>query len=150
MPCVVTGAIGVACAAVETGLIRVTEPQTSFVLETAAGLIPMTVHIQGGRVLGATFRNAPVFLFFGDVSISLPDGQGITVDVAYGGVPIILVDSEMVGLPVSPETVDEAIRLGSIIRRRLAQAVELRHPDSSARGHMILSSLSLHRIRRGC
>lgn len=124
------GAIGVACAAVETGLVPFAEPATTVVLETPAGLVPVRVDINHGRVSRATFRNVPCFLHTKGVKVALSGGRTLEVDLAYGGVLVIIAEAEAAGLTVGLGTIDEAIRLAAVIRQQVAQQVQPRHPES--------------------
>ena len=51
--------IGVATALVESGMVEVTEPVTHVTLDTAAGLVRVSVQVEDGCAKGVTFVNAP-------------------------------------------------------------------------------------------
>jgi proline racemase len=124
------GAIGVACAAVETGLVPFAEPTTNVILETPAGLVPLRVDINHGQVSRATFQNVPCFLRTKEVKVALSGGRTLEVDLAYGGVPVIIAEAEAAGLTVGLGTIDAAIRLAAVIREQVAKQVRPRHPES--------------------
>src|SRR5690606_18381198 len=54
--------IGFCTALVEAGLIPAIEPETKLKLDTPAGLVEVTIHIEGGQAREVSFRNIPSFL----------------------------------------------------------------------------------------
>src|SRR5215207_8427597 len=62
------GTIGVATVLVETGMVEVTEPETTVRLDTPAGLVTVRVEVSGARARSVTLRNVPSFLLARDRS----------------------------------------------------------------------------------
>jgi len=120
--------IGLCTAAVETGLVNVTEPDTNITLDTPAGLVQVKVKVTNGRALGVTFANVPSFLHHRDVQICLPDGTPITVDVAYGGNYYIITEAEPLGVELTTANASRLISLGVAIREATNSAVRIQHP----------------------
>src|ERR1700751_6436245 len=56
------GTIGVATVLVETGMVEVTEPETTIRLDTPAGLVSADVHVEHGAARAVTLRNVPSFV----------------------------------------------------------------------------------------
>ena len=56
-----TNTICVATVLIDQGMVEVTEPVTSFTLETPAGLVHVTAEVVGGRARSITFENVPCF-----------------------------------------------------------------------------------------
>src|ERR687885_1118876 len=56
------GTIGVATVLVETGMVEVTEPETTIDLDTPAGLVTARVEVADARATAVSLRNVPSFL----------------------------------------------------------------------------------------
>lgn len=124
------GALGVACAAVETGLVAFEEPRTSIVLDTPAGPIAINVDTHGGNVVQATFRNVPAFVFQRDMLVSVNGGRTVSVNVAFGGVPVILAEAQDMGLDIKEGVSEEAIEIALSVIEQVAGEPVLKHPES--------------------
>ncbi|OJZ86835.1 hypothetical protein ASPFODRAFT_60781 [Aspergillus luchuensis CBS 106.47] len=69
----------------ETGMVPVTEPVTKIVLETPAGLVPVTADCEGGKCKAVAFDNVPSFVFALDCKVDVPGLGTVSVDIAWGG-----------------------------------------------------------------
>src|SRR3954447_2019358 len=69
------GTIGVATVLVETGMVAVTEPETTIRLDTPAGLVEARVQVAQGRATAVTLRNVASFLHEREASVTV-DGLG--------------------------------------------------------------------------
>ena len=80
------GTIGVATVLVETGMVEVTEPETTIRLDTPAGLVEVRVDVEDGRATGVTLRNVPVVPARARARASTcPASAPCTYDMAFGG-----------------------------------------------------------------
>lgn len=120
--------IGLCTAAVEMGLVKVTEPYTHITLDTPAGLVRVKVRVAHGRVQDVTFANVPSFLHHRDVEIDVPDLGRITVDIAYGGNYYIITEAEPLGVELTPASASRLTRMGVAIRAATNAAVLIQHP----------------------
>jgi len=77
--------ISTVTALIETGQVPSTGEQTVVRLNTPAGLIEATAHIDDGRVAEVTFVGAPAFCAWSEKSVDVPGFGSVTVDIAYGG-----------------------------------------------------------------
>ena len=75
----------VATALLETGAVAMVEPETTLVLETAAGLINVSVACRDGRCERVTFDGVPSFVEALDVPLHVPGLGDISVDVVRTG-----------------------------------------------------------------
>src|ERR1700761_5143018 len=75
-----TNTICVATALIETGMVEVTEPETTFVLEAPGGLIQIRASVAHGKATSITFRNMPAFPALLGVPVELPEVGTVTVD----------------------------------------------------------------------
>jgi proline racemase len=121
--------IGLCTAAVEAGLVKVTEPYTYINLDTPAGLVRTKVRVEGGKTLGVTFANIPSFLHHKDVTVDVPGIGRVTADVAYGGNYYIITDAEALGLVLTPAFASRLIRTGVAIREAVNAALVIQHPE---------------------
>ena len=86
------GTIGVATVLVETGMVPVTEPTTTIRLDTPAGLVIATVHVEGTRARSVTIENVPSFVTHLDGVVDVPGIGAVTYDMAFGGNFYAIVD----------------------------------------------------------
>lgn len=120
--------IGLITVLGETGQVPLTEPATSIVLDTPAGLVRTTAHVRDGRVTRVTFLNVPSFVLASDVEICLPDLGPVPVDVAWGGNFYGILEARAVGLDLVPEAAGQAIALARQVRTAVDRALTVVHP----------------------
>lgn len=126
------GTMGVATAAVETGLVEVTEPVTKVRLDTPAGLVEAQVEVHDGHADWVTIRNVPSFLWVKEAALDVPDLGSITVDVAYGGNFYVIVPAASVGVGIHPRHASDLIRSGMAVMDAVNDQIELVHPGQEA------------------
>src|SRR5437764_9868093 len=67
------GVIALVTVLLETGVFPAAGPQTPVNLDTPAGLVRATAHLDGrGRVERVSFRNVPSFLYAADLALDVP------------------------------------------------------------------------------
>ena len=123
------GTIGVATVLVETGMVEVTEPETTIRLDTPAGLVEARVQVAEGRAVAVTLRNVPAFLHETDASVDVPGLGRVTYDMAFGGNFYALVDAASIGLAPEPEQAQALIDAGLAIMAAIDAAGPPVHPD---------------------
>ena len=74
-----------ATALLETGMIPMTEPTTTFTLEAPAGPIEIEAACSGGKATEITLKNQPAFVGHLGVTVDVPIFGKVPVDIAYGG-----------------------------------------------------------------
>jgi len=123
------GTIGAMTAAVEMGMVEVTEPYTYLTLESPAGLIKGQVRVEEGKALEVTFKNVPAFLDKEGVEIDV-DGLGkVKLDVAFGGSFFAVVEINQLGVDISPENTNKITELGVKILKAVNEQIEVVHPE---------------------
>jgi proline racemase len=122
----------VATVLLETGLVPMVEPVTTFTMETAAGLVGLTCNVADGRVLDVTFTNQPAFPLHRDATIEVPGVGSLRVDVAWGGMWYLLVDAADLGLELHPREHKEIIVVGERARIAANEQLPVRHPENPA------------------
>lgn len=121
--------ICVVTALLETGRIKMTEPETLIRLDTAAGLIVARAHCKDGRCLSVSLDNVPAFVQQLDVAIDTLKWGRITGDIAFGGVFYTQIDVGQVGLRIVPEAARALAEAGTEIKSLLAEQVAVEHPE---------------------
>lgn len=122
------GTIGVATALVETKMVKVTEPVTSIVLESPAGLIEVEVEVVNGKAKHATFQNVASFLYKEDVEVDVPELGKIRCDISFGGNFFAIVKAEDIQVDIEPENVRDIIPKALNIMKSVNQQVAIQHP----------------------
>ncbi len=121
--------ICVVTALLETGTIPMVEPQTSVVLETAAGLIRVTADCRDGRCERVTFDGVPSFVEALDVPLHVPGLGDIVVDVAYGGCYYVMVDPAQFGVKLDRGSARQVVDAGTAISLAARQSIKVQHPE---------------------
>jgi len=129
------GTIGVATVLVETGMVEVSEPETTIRLDTPAGLVDVRVQVAEGRATAVTLRNVPAFLHERDASVDVTGLGRVDYDMAFGGNFYALVQARSVGLAPEPDRAQQLIDAGLAIMAAIDDAAPPVHPaDERIRG----------------
>ena len=122
------GSIGACTVAVETGMVKVTEPFTHITLEAPAGLVKGRVKVENGKALESTITNVPSFLYKRDLEIDVPEIGNLTIDISFGGSFFILVKSSELGIDICPQNTQKLSEIGMKIRDYVNENIEIQHP----------------------
>lgn len=126
------GAIGVATAAVATGMIQAVEPVTEVVLDTPAGVVTCKVAVENGKVRSVAITNVPSFLFRQRVIVPVHGFGKVAADVAYGGNWFAFVEADQLGLAVEKAALPVLLQAATAVREALVrEGVRGRHPERS-------------------
>ena len=123
------GTMGVATVLVETGMVEVSEPETTIRLDTPAGLVEARVAVAGGRATAVTLRNVPSFLHEQDATVEVPGLGRVTYDLAFGGNFYAIVDAASVGLRPEPDQAQALVDGGLAIMAAIEAAGPPVHPE---------------------
>ncbi|MCJ1902193.1 proline racemase family protein [Paracoccus sp. AS002] len=121
--------ICVVTALLETGRVKMVEPETVVRLDTAAGLILARARCENGRCLSVSLDNVPAFVQQLDAPVSTPQWGTIRADIAFGGVFYAQIDVDQVGLRIAPEAARALAEAGTEIKALLAEQVAVQHPE---------------------
>ena len=121
--------ICVVTALLETGRVKMVEPETVVRLDTAAGLIIVRARCENGRCLSVSLDNVPAFVQQLDAPVVTPKWGTIRADIAFGGVYYAQVDVDQVGLKITPDHARELAEAGIGIKALLAEQVRVQHPE---------------------
>ena len=125
-----TNTICVVTTLIETGMVEVNEPFTDFKLDTPAGLISIRAEVSNGKATNVTFENVPAFSVYTNESIYVPEIGEVKVDVAYGGMFYVILDSEELGLKLSPENGGEIVRVAEMVKAMASEKLPVVHPEN--------------------
>jgi proline racemase len=121
--------ICVVTALLETGRVKMTEPETVVRLDTAAGLITARAACRDGRCLSVSLDNVPAFALEIQAPVQTPQWGTIKADIAFGGVFYALVDVAQIGLTIAPENARALAEAGIAIKSLLKDQVRVSHPE---------------------
>ena len=93
-----------------------------------AGKILARASVSDSKVVKASFRNVPSFLYLRDQRVEVEGLGAVEFDVAYGGAFYVLVDAQRVGLQLIPEHADRIIDCGRRIKGAVMNHFPITHP----------------------
>lgn len=123
------GILAVSAAAVACGFRPSSGPVERLVIDTPAGQVTSRVYVEDGRVRDVRFTNVPSFVFTTDRHLDVSGVGRIRYDVAFGGAFYAFVDATSIGLSLIPGDIDRIVDAGRRIKRAVARALDLEHPD---------------------
>jgi len=115
--------MGVAYAAVKTGMIQRSDPVTTVRLDTPAGLVSVQVTEEGN----CTLYNVPSYLALSDCAVEL-DGRRIPFRVAFGGTFFALVDLRDLGLGIDRLDIPVLVAYAKRFLAEANRAYTVSHP----------------------
>lgn len=116
--------------ALETGAIPMIEPVTTVRVDTPAGLVEVTAECRDGKCRSVTFRNIPSFVMHRDRHIEVEGLGTFRVDVAYGGMIYVIVNSEDLGFELARSEGRELVSVGERIKSAAAAQLPSVHPEN--------------------
>jgi len=122
--------ICVATVLLETGIVELREPETTFKLEAPAGVVAVTAECRDGRCESVELLSVPCFVERLDAPLEV-DGLGtIKVDVAFGGMWFAIADGQELGFSLEPSEARDLCTVGETIRGAAREQLPCRHPDN--------------------
>lgn len=125
-----TNTICVATTLLETGMLKMIEPVTEFMLEASAGLLGIRAECKDGKVTKVTFKNVPSFAVHLDIKVEVPQLGTVTVDVAWGGMFYVISDAAQFGLKVTPDEGRDITRISEMVRVATLEQYPVVHPEN--------------------
>jgi proline racemase len=116
------GTIALVTWALETGVVAVTGPRTTVVVDTPSGRVTATAAVEDDRVTWVSFINVPSFVAAPALGVSVDDRR-LTVGIGFGGAFYAVLEAADVGCAVAPGDLPRLIDLG----RRIKAAIEAEH-----------------------
>lgn len=121
--------ICVVTALLETGVVPMTEPESSVVLETAAGLVRTTAQCRDGKCERVTLQGVPSFVEALDVELDVRGIGRVTVDVAYGGCYYVLVDAAQLGVSLNRQSARAVVEAAEKVSLAARASITVKHPE---------------------
>jgi len=113
----------------ETGMVKMIEPETIVTLETPAGLVRACARCENGKCLSVALDMTPSFADQLDVELMV-DGVGkVVVDIAFGGIFYGLIDVAQFGMEITPDAARKLVELGTAVHRSINKQMDIRHPE---------------------
>jgi proline racemase len=137
-----TNTICVATVLIETGMVEVTEPVTTFALEAPAGLIGIRATVENGKATSVTFRNVPAFAAHLGVPVEIPAVGTVAADIAWGGMFYAIADASQFGLGLTPDEGRDIVRFGEMLTLAASEQYPVKHPLDSSLAGVTISQLS--------
>jgi len=128
--------IALARWAVQSGRVKVVEPETTVRLQCPCGLVTARVSVSGGRAGAVRFESVPAFVLARDRLAPTRRFGPVAVDVAYGGAFYAILAAETVGLDLRRSAMRDVVDAGEEIARTAAGAIDVRHPDEPDLGFL--------------
>lgn len=131
-----------ATAILETGILPMVEPVTTFVMEAPAGLIEVRAECRDGKVTSVTFTNVPAFAVHLDHPVEVPTLGTVLVDVAYGGMFFAIADAAQFGLRLTPDEGADITRITEMVKAAAAEQVPVVHPSNPGFAGITIAQLT--------
>ena len=131
-----------ATAVLETGIVTMVEPVTTFTMEAPAGLIEIRAECCDGKVIAVTFRNVPAFTVALDRPVEVPTLGTVSVDVAYGGMFYAIADAGQFGLRLTADEGSDITRITEVVKAAAAEQIPVEHPDNPDFAGITIAQLS--------
>ncbi len=121
-------AICVVTVLLETGILPMTEPETTVVLDTAAGIVHVRVQCDQGRCVACSVSTPPAF----PVQLAQPlevEGFGtVSADIGWGGWFYGFVDAKQVGFEILPDEAADIVEFQKKLGTALWEQTVIKHP----------------------
>jgi proline racemase len=117
-------------AALEKGIVKMQEPETTVTIDTAVGTISVLARCKDGKVLDVAIRNVPAFTVYIDKIVDVPEYGPIPVDLVFGGQFFAQTNIANVGLEIKPENAKAITRAGAAIKFAVNQQLQFEHPEN--------------------
>ncbi len=122
--------ICVATVLLETGMVAMAEPVTTFRLEAPGGVVQITAGCRAGKVEWVELENVPCFADRIDARLEVEGLGTLTVDVAYGGMWYAIADAAALGFELEASEARDLSRVGELIRVAAREQLPCVHPEN--------------------
>ena len=119
--------ICVATVLLDTGMIPLREPETTFTLEAPAGLVRVRAFCADGKAQSIEFHNVPSYVDRLDAKLELAGYGSLNVDIAYGGDSFVLVDARALGFEIAPHEAEDLAETGAKITAAANEQFSFQH-----------------------
>ena len=138
-----SNSICVATVLLNTGIVKMKEPVTEFILEAPGGLVPIKAFCENGKVKSIEIQNVASFADKLDVNLEVEGVGTLIVDTAYGGDSFVLVNATELGFEIKPDEAKDISEIGAKITAAANQQLGFTHPENSDWSHISFCELAL-------
>jgi proline racemase len=124
------GTIGVATVLVETGMVKVVEPETVIRLDTPAGLVTTRVRVSDGHAESVTLDNVASYCHALDQVVDVEGYGPVRYDIAYGGNFYAIVQLAELGIPFERAEKQRLLDGGLAIMDAINKQNPVVHPEN--------------------
>ena len=125
-----SNSICVATVLLDSVLIQMREPETTFFLEAPAGLVQVKAYCENGKAQSIEIQNVPSFADKLGVKLEIAGIDTLTVDTAYGGDSFVLVDAQALGFNIVPDEARDLAEVGAKITVAANDQIGFQHPTN--------------------
>ena len=122
--------ICVATVLLETGMVEMHEPVTTFRLEAPGGPIDISAGCRAGRAEWVELENVPCFVDRLDAPLEVEGLGTILVDVSFGGMWYAIADAARLGFELVPSEARDLSAMGTRIHDAAREQLQLVHPEN--------------------
>ena len=131
-----SNSICVATVLLDTGIVPMTEPETTIMLEAPGGLVEARAECKDGKARRITITNVPSFADKLDAGIEVEGIGTLSVDTAYGGDSFVIVDATALGFQLTPDEARDLAETGVRITAAADEQLGFRHAGNTAWNHI--------------
>lgn len=123
------GTLALCKTLVDTGMVKVKEPETHIYMDTPSGTIKATAIFKNGIAEKVKFQNIASFSYKKDLPLQIPDIGNIKIDITYGGNFFVMVNADRFGIDLNRENAKKFAELGMLILREANKKYSVTHPE---------------------
>jgi len=138
-----SNSICVATVLLNTGIVKIQEPVTEFILEAPGGLVPIKAFCENGKAKSIEIQNVASFADKLDVNLEVEGVGTLIVDTAYGGDSFVLVNATELGFEIKTDEAKDISEIGAKITAAANQQLGFTHPKNSDWSHISFCELAL-------
>jgi proline racemase len=131
-----SNSICVATVLLDTGIVPMTEPETTIMLEAPGGLVEARAECKDGKARRITITNVPSFADKLDASIEVEGIGTLSVDTAYGGDSFVIVDAPSLGFQLVPDEARDLAEAGVRITAAADEQLGFHHAGNTPWNHI--------------
>ena len=131
-----SNSICVATVLLDSGIIEMTEPVTTMLLEAPGGLVRIRAECRNGKAERIHVENVPSFAGRLDAPLEVAGLGTLSVDPAYGGDSFVVVGAGSLGLGLAQDEARELAELGVRITAAATEQLGFTHPENPDWRHL--------------
>lgn len=122
------GIIALTKVAIQTGMIKTTEPITQVKIDTPAGLVTSFAKMKNGEVESVYFHNVPSFVLTTDLEFEVVGIGKVKFDISFGGAFYAFVNADELGIEMREKNFRVLIKKGMAIKNAVMRSFPVKHP----------------------